>query len=50
MNVLHYLRTNAFFIDAFTFFDWPISCKYFYLQMGSYFGYAVATTDINSDG
>uniref|UniRef100_A0A3Q3X3U8 Uncharacterized protein n=1 Tax=Mola mola TaxID=94237 RepID=A0A3Q3X3U8_MOLML len=27
-----------------------LSCKYFYLQMGSYFGYAVATTDINNDG
>lgn len=26
------------------------SWKHFCLQMGSYFGYAVATTDINSDG
>uniref|UniRef100_A0A8C4F7L8 Integrin, alpha 5 (fibronectin receptor, alpha polypeptide) n=1 Tax=Dicentrarchus labrax TaxID=13489 RepID=A0A8C4F7L8_DICLA len=31
-------------------FHWPKSWKHFYLQMGSYFGYAVATTDINSDG
>uniref|UniRef100_A0A8C4FBD2 Integrin, alpha 5 (fibronectin receptor, alpha polypeptide) n=1 Tax=Dicentrarchus labrax TaxID=13489 RepID=A0A8C4FBD2_DICLA len=32
------------------YFHWPKSWKHFYLQMGSYFGYAVATTDINSDG
>lgn len=29
---------------------WFIYCMYFCIQMGSYFGYAVATTDINSDG
>lgn len=29
---------------------WFIYFMYFCIQMGSYFGYAVATTDINSDG
>uniref|UniRef100_A0A4W6FIX4 Integrin, alpha 5 (fibronectin receptor, alpha polypeptide) n=1 Tax=Lates calcarifer TaxID=8187 RepID=A0A4W6FIX4_LATCA len=31
-------------------FRWLKSWKCFCLQMGAYFGYAVATTDINSDG
>uniref|UniRef100_A0A8D0A0P1 Integrin, alpha 5 (fibronectin receptor, alpha polypeptide) n=1 Tax=Sander lucioperca TaxID=283035 RepID=A0A8D0A0P1_SANLU len=34
----------------FNYFYWLKSWKHFSLQMGSYFGYAVATTDINSDG
>uniref|UniRef100_A0A8D0A3L2 Integrin, alpha 5 (fibronectin receptor, alpha polypeptide) n=1 Tax=Sander lucioperca TaxID=283035 RepID=A0A8D0A3L2_SANLU len=44
--ILGALMITTLFFNCLRSFSW----KHFSLQMGSYFGYAVATTDINSDG